>query len=494
MAAAGDQESPTIDDGPNIKNLDKKMEEFDYPFTNIVLEGGGSKGMAYVGVLKVFEKFGIDKKIKRICGASAGAIVGALLAVNYTSSELQEFLEQDLEAILIDHKWGIFSLIPNLLNGYGWNPGNRLVSWFGEVLKERTGEDDITFQQVLDRYGKELCIVVTNLSQMTTEYFHPKTTPHVPIRKAVRMSMSIPGIFQTVRHKTHTTEDHYVDGGFLCNYPIHAFDGWWLSMKPEDSFFSRFRTLKDSSKMYAKNVRFGGWNDKTVGLLLYSNTETELMRERLANRPGNELPEQPKDSKLYKRRQKKRQQEEDHIKRHKVVTEAVGRFIHDLAQIEADRDGKISLDELKTAFEMEGRQFTNQDRMTLFEGSTDYETAFKMLDHDKDGQITFHELKNYVESKGVNLQQQFLGYRRKEINSFREFLVTLEYALDINVKRNYVQEKDIKRTIGIDTDYIESTDFALEMADKKFLIESGEKATYAFLRYYVQKGYRLLSE
>lgn len=32
----------------------------------------------------------------------------------------------------------------------------------------------------------------------------------------------------------------------------------------------------------------------------------------------------------------------------------------------------------------------------------------------------------FVESKGVDLQQQFLGYRRKEINSLGQFLVTLE--------------------------------------------------------------------
>ena len=47
--------------------------------------------------------------------------------------------------------------------------------------------------QVLEQYGRELCIVVTNLSQMSTEYFHPKTTPNTPIRMAVRMSAALPG-------------------------------------------------------------------------------------------------------------------------------------------------------------------------------------------------------------------------------------------------------------------------------------------------------------
>lgn len=34
---------------------------------------------------------------------------------------------------------------------------------------------------------------MTNLNMMNAEYFHPKTTPDVPIRQAVRMSMAIPG-------------------------------------------------------------------------------------------------------------------------------------------------------------------------------------------------------------------------------------------------------------------------------------------------------------
>ena len=42
-------------------------------------------------------------------------------------------------------------------------------------------------------FGKELCVVVTNLSQMTVEYCHAKTTPDMPVRLAIKMSMATPG-------------------------------------------------------------------------------------------------------------------------------------------------------------------------------------------------------------------------------------------------------------------------------------------------------------
>lgn len=60
------------------------------------------------------------------------------------------------------------------------------------------------FVQVYKQFGKELCIVVTNLNQMSIEYFHPKTTPNVPVRLAVRMSMSIPGRWSCTRADSPT--------------------------------------------------------------------------------------------------------------------------------------------------------------------------------------------------------------------------------------------------------------------------------------------------
>lgn len=47
-----------------------------------------------------------------------------------------------------DHTCGYCSLLPNLLKGFGWNPGKRMLRWFGEQLKERTGDGDITFKEV----------------------------------------------------------------------------------------------------------------------------------------------------------------------------------------------------------------------------------------------------------------------------------------------------------------------------------------------------------
>lgn len=49
----------------------------------------------------MLENAGVMKGIKRVAGASAGAIIATLIALGYDSSELREFLEQDLRRILV---------------------------------------------------------------------------------------------------------------------------------------------------------------------------------------------------------------------------------------------------------------------------------------------------------------------------------------------------------------------------------------------------------
>lgn len=49
--------------------------------------------------------------------------------------------------------------------------------------------------QVLETFGCELCIVVTNLNRMCSEYCSPTRSPNLPVRDAVRMSMSFPCLF-----------------------------------------------------------------------------------------------------------------------------------------------------------------------------------------------------------------------------------------------------------------------------------------------------------
>ena len=73
----------------------------DRPKIALVLSGGGAKGFAHIGVLKVLEEEGIP--IDLIVGTSMGSLVGGIYSIGYSSSELEGMVKSlDWEAVLSD--------------------------------------------------------------------------------------------------------------------------------------------------------------------------------------------------------------------------------------------------------------------------------------------------------------------------------------------------------------------------------------------------------
>lgn len=70
----------------------QQHKEADRPKVGLVLSGGGAKGLAHIGVLKVIEKAGI--KLDYIGGTSMGAIIGALYASGYSAEELDSIFKE----------------------------------------------------------------------------------------------------------------------------------------------------------------------------------------------------------------------------------------------------------------------------------------------------------------------------------------------------------------------------------------------------------------
>src|SRR6478752_7085156 len=71
------------------------------PKIGLVLSGGGAKGFAHIGVLKVLEEAGV--KISYIGGTSMGAVVGGLYASGYTARQIDSiFRATDFDALVND--------------------------------------------------------------------------------------------------------------------------------------------------------------------------------------------------------------------------------------------------------------------------------------------------------------------------------------------------------------------------------------------------------
>ena len=80
----------------------QKSDSLSRPTVGLVLSGGGAKGFAHIGVLKVIEEAGLP--IDYIGGTSMGSIIGGLYAIGYSPTMMQQIVEeQNWDAIMSDN-------------------------------------------------------------------------------------------------------------------------------------------------------------------------------------------------------------------------------------------------------------------------------------------------------------------------------------------------------------------------------------------------------
>jgi NTE family protein len=250
---------------------------------DLVFEGGGAKGMVFVGAMQEFEDRGHE--INRLMGTSAGAITATGLAAGYSAAEMgaalmevrdgkpvftsflgvpgdfskDEIAASSLRAMLeaID-----LPLVPDrlearldeaLLQGLlklprsrhlfsflergGWYTADAFVTWMGERL-DATAPDGtrrrysgMTMQEFFDATGRSLSLIAADTSDNRMLILNHSTAPDVPVVWATRMSMSVPLLWQEVVWQKewgayrgrNLTGHRIVDGGLLSNFPIELF-------------------------------------------------------------------------------------------------------------------------------------------------------------------------------------------------------------------------------------------------------------------------------
>lgn len=208
-------------------------------YHNLVLEGGGIRGIAYCGALQELEQRGMLKDIRRLGGTSAGAIQASLLAVGYSAAELTELVSEMKIQSFNDGQYIFVGGTQRLIERFGWYKGEAFRKWIGEKIDRKAGVDNLTFGQLhaltqQDSCYKDLYVTVTNLTQQKSMVLSYEKFPDLAVADAVRASMSIPLYYCAVfmdstgrfyqRPPRTIPADVLVDGGLLMNYPIGLFD------------------------------------------------------------------------------------------------------------------------------------------------------------------------------------------------------------------------------------------------------------------------------
>ena len=183
------------------------------------------KGIAYVGALEVLQEEGILQNVKRVAGTSAGAMMAVLVGLRYTADEVKEILWELNFKKFMDSSFGIVRDTKRLLEEFGWYKGDYFRNLMADLIKRKTGNGEITFNQLADMNKfRKIYLVGANLSTGTSETFcHGDDYGGMKIADAARISMSIPLFFASVKEKGQENQ-FYVDGGLLDNYSIKTFD------------------------------------------------------------------------------------------------------------------------------------------------------------------------------------------------------------------------------------------------------------------------------
>ena len=246
-----------------------------YKFRNLVFEGGGVKGAAYGGALGELEERGILNDITRVAGTSAGAITAVLLAVGYSPEELTDIIANTNFGDFADDDDGLIGDVKDavrIVSDFGWHKGDYFHEWVGELIKGKTGKEDLTFKELNELEGSlELYLTATNLSFQCAAIFSHEHTPDVEIRDAARMSMSIPLYFKCFRYGENNDEV-MVDGGVTWNYPLNIFDNIKYLHNSENGEPVEYNKSED----YV-------FNHETLGFRLDSSKEIEFNKHDWAN-------------------------------------------------------------------------------------------------------------------------------------------------------------------------------------------------------------------
>ena len=203
-------------------NLNAQQEQSrDSIKVGLVLSGGGAKGFAHIGVLKVIDSLGI--KVDYIAGTSMGAIIGSLYASGYSGKQLDSiFKSQNFDDIISDN-------LPRAAKTFYErdNSEKYAVTLPFENFKVKLPSALSRGQNVFNLLSKLTLHVseIDDFEQLPIPFFciatNIETGAEVVLNKgnlarAITASGAFPSLFQPVI----IDDQILIDGGVVNNYPI----------------------------------------------------------------------------------------------------------------------------------------------------------------------------------------------------------------------------------------------------------------------------------
>ena len=207
---------------------------------DLVLQGGGVKGVALAGAVTVMLQ---RYRVARVAGTSAGAILAALIAAGYDAAGVRAaMLDLNYRKVPDPARLPFVGTSLDLLMSNGLHSGAFILEWIGNKLADRNvyvfddlrlDDDPGADPELAKDKGFRLVVTATDVTRgraLRLPWDYRAAFGVEPgqqsVAEAVRMSMSIPLFFRPCTKKDEGSGDvcTIVDGGVLTNFPLEIFD------------------------------------------------------------------------------------------------------------------------------------------------------------------------------------------------------------------------------------------------------------------------------
>ena len=184
-------------------------------YKHIVLPGGAVRGLNDYGALSYYIKndlLSLDN-IESIHGTSIGAIMGALLCLKHPINEYDDYLINCMydKIFYVDPE-----NIVNILQSNGLFHSDCFANYIKPFLEANDMNVSVTLKEFYEKTKISLYIYVTDVKSISKAQLSHYSHPDLLLVEAVKGSASLPGLFSPLIYD----EKLYIDGGFVCNYPI----------------------------------------------------------------------------------------------------------------------------------------------------------------------------------------------------------------------------------------------------------------------------------
>lgn len=190
------------------------------PKVGLVLSGGGAKGYAYIGLLKVLHE--INMPIDYIGGSSIGSIMGGLYAIGYHPDSIEKIIRNEDWGMIISNKldrkyvayeeklFGEKYLFSLPIENNKVSIGSSLLGSLNVDLMLNRLFSPVYHIEDFNKLNTPFLCIGTDL--ITGEEF---VLNKGSVPRAIRASMAIPGYFPPTNYQGH----YFIDGGVVNNYP-----------------------------------------------------------------------------------------------------------------------------------------------------------------------------------------------------------------------------------------------------------------------------------